>query len=348
MTAFEVSLTIALAVAVGVLAVLAFRVPHEALARAIQSSPDVVVLRTHVEGLTQAQAALQQSVSGLQDTLRGLETKLVETGSGIKGDLSRDLQEARRVIDEIRTVQESRKAREAELQQAVTRIEAVLAGYGRRGEAGEQIIAAALKQFPAGMIEQGFRIDGKEVEFALVLPNGRRLPVDSKWTAGGLLQRLAELEAGPEAEALATEIERNVVRRAREAKQYVRPPETLPWAVVAVPDPAYAVCRSAHLEAYREGVILLPYSLTVPYLLSLYQLQLQYGGEVDLERLASALIQIERSLGNLETTLENSVARATTMLQNAYGELKRLVADVRGLVAGLKAPGRNVGPTEEE
>lgn len=350
MTAFELSLTIALVAALVVLAILAFRarVPHEALTRAIQGSPDVAVLRTHVESLTQAQGALQQSVSALQDTLRGLETKLVETGAGIKGDLSRDLQEARRVIDEIRTVQESRKAREAELQQAVTRIEAVLAGYGRRGEAGEQIIAAALKQFPAGMIEQGFRIDGKEVEFALVLPNGCRLPVDSKWTAGGLLQQLAEVEAGPEAEALATEIERNVVRRAREAKQYVRPPETLPWAVVAVPDPAYAVCRSAHLEAYREGVILLPYSLTVPYLLSLYQLQLQYGGEVDLERLASALIQIERRVAEFDTTLENSVARATTMLQNAYGELKRLVADVRGLVVGLKAPARAVEPRKED
>ncbi len=205
-----------------------------------------------------------------------------------------------------------------------------------------------LKQFPAGMIEQGFRIDGKEVEFALVLPNGCRLPLDSKWTAAELLRQLVEVEAGPEADALAGEIEKNVLRRAKEAKQYIRPPDTLPWALVAVPDPAYAVCRSAHLEAYREGVILLPYSLTVPYLLSLYQLHLQYAGEVDLERIHSALIQIERRLSEFESTLENSVARATTMLQNAYGELKRLVADVRGVVAGLKAPQREVEGTEGE
>lgn len=343
------TLTIVLVAALIVLALVALRarVPHDALARAIQASPDVAVLRTHVEGLTQTQAAVQQSLAAVQDVVRGLETKLVETGSGIKGDLTRDLQEARRVIDEIRTVQESRKARETEVQQAITRIEAVLAGYGRRGEAGEQIIAAALKQFPAGMIEQGFRIEGKEVEFALVLPNGRRLAVDSKWTAGELLRQLAEVEEGSEADALAAEIERNVVRRAREAKQYIRPPDTLPWAVVAVPDPAYSACRSAHLEVYREGVILLPYSLTVPYLLSLYQLQLQYGSEVDLERIASALIQIERRLSDFESTLENSVARANTMLQNAYGELKRLVADVRGVVAGLKAVQHRVEGAEE-
>jgi hypothetical protein len=118
--------------------------------------------------------------------------------------------------------------------------------------------------------------------------------------------------------------------------QYVSPPATVPWAVAAVPDPAYAACRKAHLEAYRSGVIVIPYSLTVPYLLTLYQLHLQYAGSVDMERLGTALTQAERHLAALDEVLENKVAKSVTMLQNAYGELKRGAGDLRGTLASLR------------
>ncbi|MDR7523502.1 MAG: DNA recombination protein RmuC, partial [Armatimonadota bacterium] len=302
-------------------------------------------LRAQVEILAQGQATVQQALTTVQGTLGDLKARLVETGAGIKDHLARDIQDARRdlqearsAIHDIRTAQTARQQMEDELRQAVGRIEAVMAGRERRGEAGEQIVAAALRQLPASMVEQGFKVNGKIVEFALVLPGGRRLPIDSKWTAGDLLQRLAETPSGPEADALAREIERCVDRRAREVAQYISPPATLPWAVAAVPDPAYAVCRRAHLDAYRAGVIVLPYSLTLPYLLTLYQMHLQYAGSVDAERLSTALTQMERHLEDVDRTLETSVARAITMLENAYGDLKRGTGDLRGTLAGLRLP----------
>jgi hypothetical protein len=310
-------------------------------ARAPQEETAVLSgLRAQVEVLAQGQTTVQQALTTVQGTLGELQARLVATGADIKDHLARDVQEARRAIDEVRTAQATRRQMEDELRQAVGRIEAVMAGRERRGEAGEQIVAAALRQLPASMVEQGFKVNGKVVEFALVLPGGRRLPIDSKWTAGDLLQRLAEAPRGPETDDLADEIERTVGRRAREVAQYISPPATLPWAVACVPDPAYAVCRKAHLEAYRVGVIVLPYSLTLPYLLTLYQMHLQYAGSVDVERLSTALTQMERHLEALERTLENSVARAITMLENAYGDLKRGTGDLRGALAGLRQPAR--------
>ncbi len=349
MTTLEQALLAALLGAIVVLAIAALRgrASREDLTRALQTSPELAVVRTQLDNLTQTQAAMQQGLGALQDAVRVLETRLVETGSGIKDDLGRPLREAQRVIDEIRAVQESRSARDEELRQAIARIEAVVAGYGRRGEAGEQIIAAALKEFPAGMVEHGFRVNGKEVEFALVLPNGRRLPVDSKWAAAELLRKLAEKAPGPDYEELADEIERNLERRVREVKQYVSPPETLPWAIAAVPDAAYAVARRVHAQAYREGVLVIPYSLTVPYLLTVFQLYLQHAAAVDMERLAEALTQLERHLGDFDRTLENSVAKAVTMLQNAYAELKALGSDIRGVVRGLRTPPVPAGAKEE-
>jgi hypothetical protein len=54
---------------------------------------------------------------------------------------------------------------------------------------------------------------------------------------------------------------------------------------------------------------------------------------------------VERHLEALDRTLENSVARAIAMLQNAYGDLQRGTGDVRGVLAGLRQlpPG---APTE--
>ncbi|MDR7450006.1 MAG: DNA recombination protein RmuC [Armatimonadota bacterium] len=302
-------------------------------------------LRGQVELLAQGQATVQQALTTVQATLGDLQARLAAAGADIKDHLARDIQEARRdlqearsAIHEVRTAQAVRQQVEDELRQAVGRIEAVMAGRERRGEAGEQVIAAALRQLPPSMVEQGFKVNGRIVEFALVLPGGRRLPIDSKWTAGDLLQRLAELPPGPEADVLAEEIERCVSRRAREVTQYISPPATLPWAVAAVPDPAYAVCRRAQLDAYRAGVIVLPYSLTLPYLLTLYQMHLQYAGSVDVERLSTAMTQMERHLEDVDRTLENSVARAITMLENAYGDLKRGTGNLRGTLASLRLP----------
>ncbi|MCL6552111.1 MAG: hypothetical protein K6W08_03170, partial [Firmicutes bacterium] len=150
MNALELALVLGLAVALVVLAValVRSRPSPDLVATALQTSSDMGGLRTQVETLAVHQTSIQQGLAVVQDMVRALETKLVETGSGIKTDLARDLQEARRVIDEIKTVQDVRRQQEQALQQAIGRIEAVMAGRERRGEAGEQIVATALRLLP--------------------------------------------------------------------------------------------------------------------------------------------------------------------------------------------------------
>lgn len=330
MTALELTLAALLLAALGGLILLALRraQPKE-LAELLQQAADLSALRQQIDNLSRAQEIMGELI-------RSLETRLLETGSAIKTDLGRELNEARRAVELIRSAEELRQRREAELQQAVTRIESVLSGAGRRGEAGEQILHAALKELPPGMVEYGFRVNGKEVEFALVLPDGRRLAIDSKWTASDLLRRLVELSPGSEYDSVVEEIERNLERRVREVTQYVAPPNTLPWAVAAVPDAAYAVARKAHAEAFRQGVILIPYSQALPYLLTLYQLHLRYAAGLDAERISEALTQLERELGEIERTLENSVARSITTLDNAYRALRGSLVEMRSAMAAVQ------------
>ena len=183
-----------------------------------------------------------------------------------------------------------------------------------------------------------FRVNGKVVEFALILANGKRLPIDSKWPSPELLDRLSDgLQEPAKETALVQEIERVLRVKVREVRQYIDPAATLAFAVAAVPDPVFNACRRAHLEAYREGVILMPYSMTIPYVLALFRLHLQYARSIDLENLEGYLQQIDENVTSLDRLLENSIARGSTMIQNAFSDAKRNVGEMRGALAAMRA-----------
>jgi DNA recombination protein RmuC len=264
----------------------------------------------------------------------------------VRDALGRELSEARVVVERLKVDAEERRRLDENVQASARRIETVLLGSRTRGAAGENILQDAFRQFPAEMIDMNFRVNGKVVEYALVLANGKRLPIDSKWPSPDLLDRLGEdtRDAAQEA-ALVLEMERVLRLKVREVKQYIDPSCTLAFAVAAVPDPVFNACRRGHLEAYREGVILMPYSMTVPYVLALFRLHLQYARSVDLENLEGYLQQIDDNVAALDRVLENSISRGSTMIQNAYTDCKRNLGQMRGAIAALRSMPQTTGAT---
>jgi hypothetical protein len=224
--------------------------------------------------------------------------------------------------------------------EAVRRLETVLAGGGARGRAGENLLDEALSSLPPGMLARDFAVNGRRVEFALVLPDGRRMPVDSKWTAVRDLEALDAEEDPTGREALSRRIEDEVTRRAREVAGYLDPAATTPFAVACVPDAAFAVCRRAHADAFARGVVLAPYSTALPLLLSLYAMAARYGAGGDVQ---ACLAELESVLGAMEHTLEHKVARAAAMLRTATEEWRGQVGRARVTVAR----GRGTASTED-
>jgi hypothetical protein len=55
-----------------------------------------------------------------------------------------------------------------------------------------------------------------------------------------------------------------------------------------------------------------------------------------MEKMQSALIDVERHLDTLESVLENKLQRAVTMLQNAYGEGKQVSARIRASAQSIQ------------
>src|SRR5487761_880085 len=253
-----------------------------------------------------------------------------QTQESQAAELRERLTQTQSVVEGLRSAITARQPVEEEARASLRRLESVMAGSSTRGAAGENILEEALRHRPPAMLQRNVWVGGKVVELALRLPGGKLLPIDSKWVASSALEQLAEpgLDA-PRRAQLTAQVEREVERRVREVSQYIDPATTSPFALAVIPDAAYDVCRGAIVGAQKRHVMVVGYAMALPYLLTLYQLHLQFARTVDMEKLQSALIDVERHLDTLEGVLENKLQRAVTMLQNAYGEGKQVSARIR-------------------
>lgn len=284
-----------------------------------------------VETLLQLQAA---EIRRLAD--------LAVAREGSADHLRSDVAGARRALEALALRDEERRERERESWEVVTRLSTVLAGGAAKGRAGENLLREHLGQLPPGMLVTDLRVNGRVVEFGLLLPDGRRLPIDSKWSAVAELEALERCDDPGERETWAREVERQVALRAREVAQYLDPALTAPVAVAAVPDAAYAVLRRAHADAFARGVVVVPYSTAMPVLLFLYSLADRFGDAGDAQ---GCIAEVANLLEAMESVIENKIAKASTMVANGADELRSGLGKARASVArGRRGPAVAEGP----
>jgi hypothetical protein len=309
---------------------------ESALPALLESVKNLSALESQVGAITGAQATMIQNLGKLEVSLKGLEGKVAETTGGVREALSKDVSDARSVLIELKAKFEDQSRREDDIHAVTRRIERVLVGARTRGESGENILSDAFAEFPPEMIDRNFHVGGKVVEYAIVLPNQKRLPVDSKWSGVEALERIQK-ETDPErVKRLENDLEREVEKKVKEVASYIEPSATSNIAIAAVPDSVYAFCKKVHIEAFKRGVLLMAYSMVVPYVLALYHLHLQMGRSIDFENFEANITKIERNLDEMDKILENRVARAATMATNAYTECKGILGALKAATSYLR------------
>src|SRR5581483_4839998 len=276
----------------------------------------------HVRELAELRTQIERGDTAQDSKAAEMRERLAQTQATVEG---------------LRSAIAARQTLEEDARASLKRLENVIAGSSTRGAAGEKILEEVLKHLPTEMLQRNVWVGGKVVELGLRLPGGKLLPIDSKWVSSGALEQLAgtTLDA-PRRAQLTTQVEREVERRVREVSQYINPEATSPFALAVIPDAAYDVCRGAIVDAHKQHVMVVGYGMALPYLLTLYQLHLQFARTVDMEKMQSALIDVERHLDVLENVLENKLQRAVTMLQNAYGEGKQVSARIRASARSIQ------------
>jgi DNA recombination protein RmuC len=242
-----------------------------------------------------------------------------------------------RAVEGIRQHYEASKKVEESNLQSLRRLEAIIAGTKSKGTAGENVLKEAFSVLPPHMIESNFKIKGKEVEFGLLLANKKVMPIDSKWSSTELLDSLSREQDPQSSERIINQIEREVVKRVSEVSQYIDSNITTPWAIAAIPDSVYSVCKGAHMAAYSKNVILVSYSMLLPYVLMFFSLYLQYSSTMDMENLNSYLIDIKRNVEQMNEILANKMEKASSMLGNACNEYRQIIGSIKGCITSLES-----------
>ena len=271
---------------------------------------------------------------------RGREDALVGL-AGAAQDLQGRLAQAQRALAEVKALEQARGSQLDRATDSLRRLELVVAGSGSRGAAGENVLARALAQLPPDLLEMNAAFGGRVVEYALRLPGGRLLPIDSKWTGVAELERLETTDDPDERRRLREQVAREVRSRAREMAKYLDPERTLALAVLAVPDAVHAEVPEAHAEGWREGVLVVPYSLALPFVLSLYRLTVRFASAPDTEEVAARLARLSELLQRMDDEVEGRLSRALVQAGNARDALRGDLAEARrttGRLAGFDRP----------
>jgi hypothetical protein len=134
-------------------------------------------------------------------------------------------------------------------------------------------------------------------------------------------------------------VARDVRTRIREMAKYLDPERTLSLGMLAVPDAVHALTPETHAEGWRDGVLVVPYSLALPFVLVLYRLAVRLGAAPESDELRSRLAGLAESLRRMDETVEGRVSRGLVQIANARDDLRAEVAGARRSAERLAGAG---------
>ncbi len=288
----------------------------------------ISAVQTRVGAIEQRQEWLGQDIAKTGVLAQGLKS----TADGIRADLAT----AREGLTALQSRAASREGLEQQTAESIRRLEQVLAGTAAKGAAGENLVDLVFSRLPVEWQLRGFRVGNRTVEFALRLPNGLAMPIDSKWPATALLEEF--IAAGPQDRPrIKGRIEEAVREKAREVTKYLDPELTINLGVAVVPDAVYDLCSEVQGDCARMNVALVGYSMFVPYLLLVFQTVLRTSRDLDLEKLAAVLAAAEQSLKAIADEVEGRLSRTLVMLGNSRDELRVQASRATGQLSAVAA-----------
>ena len=328
-----------------------------------QISPQIAILGeklTHLEPVNQAVNTLQGDVQGLGvristvennqnmitqgigylatnalsaiTELKTLTTGLTDATGAMRADLSRANNDLTQLHTHVKAEQES----ERQIAESVRRLETIIAGTQTKGSAGENVLEVVFSKLPVEWQERDFKVGGKTVEFALRLPNNLIMPIDSKWAATNLIEQFINAEDIQEQQRLKKAIEDAVLLKAKEVRKYIDPSITVNFGVAVLPDAVFDLCTGIQSEIFQLNVVLVSYSMFVPYLLLVFQTTLKNGQSIDLQKLDAYLRTAQESIKAIQEELDGRFSRAMTMMNNSRDDMRAILGKLSGSLTGLQ------------
>lgn len=256
----------------------------------------------------------------------------LEAVSSVLQSSAKDIREATQTVDkEVAKLLEQAKWQK-EIRDEVKAMREIIIGTTTRGIAGEKLLQRTLSTLPPTMIESNLNLSAGIVEYGLKFPDGKYLPIDSKFPYPKDIDMLSEVNDEQKSRII-KDIAANFKNRVKEVSKYVNDERTISFAIAAFPDSIFSLLNDNYpqviSEAFKKNVIATSYSNIQQILLAILQIREFYGVEVDIERTLTNIEIIKNLTGEIDKIIENKLDRSNTMMVNAVRELRSNIDKIK-------------------
>lgn len=240
---------------------------------------------------------------------------------------------------------------ESRVAASIQKVENVLTGSVSKGSAAENLVEAALMTLPSEWLVRNYTVGNKIVEFGVRLPDNLVLPIDSKLAVTDLLDQFITSQDDEQRRKLKGLIQSRTANRALEVRKYLNPNITTSFGLAVVPDSLFTICYEITPDLSQQNVMLVSYSMLIPYILLIFHMTLKSAHSIDLQRLDGFVKAANQIVIDLQSLLQGKFSRATTMLNNFRNDLEaqlsRLSATLVSLTVLEMAANGEAGPQSE-
>jgi DNA anti-recombination protein RmuC len=266
----------------------------------------------------------------VSETLRSGQERLGTELNQLRKDLAVAKENVQRINEQVGILTVLQQTAER-VEENIKKVVETLTGR-RSGQAGEQVVGKLLSAVPDDWLERNIRLGSGQVEFAIKMPGGYLIPLDSKFISPELIAQ-SESDGG---EQMRRRVRDEVRRRAQEVAKYLTDHRVLGFGIAAVPDSVYDLCRDAVKAAAYDRIVVVPYSLLLPFVLSLYLMAQRLGisrlGETD-QAIGTAITALEQARQALEN-MAQQITAVNNQRQKALQQIRETINSFRRLTHG--------------
>jgi hypothetical protein len=168
------------------------------------------------------------------------------------------------------------------------------------------------------------------VEYGVVFKDGKILAIDSKVIATQDIEELLdEKTSEQDREALRKKIKTSVANKMNEVCKYIDPENTLPCAVMAIPDSVVSLTNEVIPEAVSKNIMIAGYSAVPQLIVYFIRIHGFYSIKEDVAELKERLLTIQQAASKLDDKFfANRFDKPIGMLSKATIEMRQTVGKI--------------------